>query len=107
MSAEEERDRAIALAESHADEVWKGLVQYAIRELARTHSTFTSEAVWHFMEERFPDFATHERRAMGPMMQGAAKDGLIAPTDEFVKGERPSRHAAPIRVWRSLWRYES
>ena len=45
---------------------------------------------------------THDSRALGPVMKRLARDGYIAPTDEFVKGTRRSRHSAPLRVWRSI-----
>lgn len=101
-AAESARDEAMATVEENANAVWKVCARVAISELARTRLTFTTEDVWEFMELHYPTVSTRERRAMGPMMTAAAADGEIVATDVFVKGERRSRHAAPIRVWASL-----
>ena len=43
-----------------------------------------------------------EGRAFGPFMQTAKANGWCIPTDRVVNTARVSRHAAPIRVWKSL-----
>ena len=76
---------------------WMG----AIRVTAQSYDEFTTEEViWvgEGMELEYPD----EPRLFGPLMVSASKRGWIEATDRFVPSERPERHAAPIRVWRSL-----
>jgi predicted nucleic acid-binding Zn ribbon protein len=45
-----------------------------------------------------------EERALGAIMQRAARQGWIAPTDRTRKSIRPACHARDLRVWRSLLR---
>jgi len=39
--------------------------------------------------------------AVGAVMRALAVQGLIEPTERYVKSPRPSCHAAVVRVWRS------
>ena len=60
--------------------------------------TLTSEDVWEMLGLRGYSKPA-EPRAMGAVMRRGVKEGLIVPTDRFVTGRSPSRHAAPIRVF--------
>jgi hypothetical protein len=40
--------------------------------------------------------------AVGAVIRTASMQGLIEPTERFIKSARPNRHAATVRVWRSL-----
>jgi hypothetical protein len=39
--------------------------------------------------------------AVGAVIRSASTQGLIEPTERFIKSNRPNRHAATVRVWRS------
>ena len=49
-----------------------------------------------------PSLTTHEKRALGGIMRGAAVAGVIERTDRVVLCTRPNCHRAPITVWKSL-----
>jgi hypothetical protein len=90
------REQGMQQAEAHASEEWKEHVMLAICLTAVRNQYFTSALVWEQVNE-----STHEPRAMGCMMRHAKKNGWIEPTDQFVASTRPSRHRAPLRVWKS------
>jgi len=102
-AAQRAKNEAIGRADANADAEWKAQVDDAIRHVAYTQPTLTSEDVWRVLEGRllFSGRRAHEKRAMGPRMKRAQGAGLIEPTEDFVLSEAVSRHRAPIRVWRS------
>lgn len=91
------RDQAIAQAESGADYEWLADAARAIRWVAVRKGQFTADDVWD-TGLRVP----REGRALGPVFMRMKRDGMIAPTDMFKLTKRSMRHAAPIRVWKSL-----
>jgi len=95
----EGRDAAMRQAEEHAQEVWRDAAMDAIWETAKIYHRFIVDQVWTFMPDRVQ---THEKRAMGPMMVKAVKEGWIAQTDEYRLSERVASHRNPRRVWQSL-----
>lgn len=68
--------------------------------LARNYPEFTADDVWKLLEPS--EASTHEPRAMGAVMQAAARDHLIEATDRTTQSSLARRHARPVRVWRSL-----
>ena len=91
------RDAAIRRVADNANPDWKVEAVRVVSTVAQRMPEFTTDDVWHLIEE-----VTHEPRAMGPVMKAAAAAGLIEATDRFKLTERPSRHRAPVRVWKSL-----
>ena len=100
--ARQARDDAMAQADENADAAWKRVAREAIRQVAKTHREFTSDAVLEIIEGHQPPVWTHEPRALGPIIMQAMRDGLIQRTDRVVKSCDVSRHAAEKRVWMSL-----
>ena len=95
------RDTAMGVVDENADAEWKDEALHAVYETAAVRPTFTADDVW----ERIPTWVwTHTPAALGPIMRRAAKKGWIEATDRFKNSARVSRHAAPIRIWRSLLR---
>jgi hypothetical protein len=90
----------MARAAQHANPAWMAAAYRAAVEAARELVVLTTDDVWSRMD---PAVKTHEHRAMGPIMKNAAKDGVIVKAIELPKNcARPSRHKAPLTVWKSL-----
>ncbi len=100
VAGQEARDAALALADAHAAEAFRVAAYAAVGHLARTRSRFIVDDVWRAMGTAAP--STHDKRAMGAVMQRARKDGLIEPTAEFLPSAQRQCHANPRRVWRSV-----
>lgn len=101
VAAMQARDEAIQRADDHADPEWRGETLHLIRCLAVTQDYMTTDDVWETLGDAQ---STHERRALGAVMQQAARNGWIKPTDRTRPSARPACHARPVRVWQSLIR---
>lgn len=95
------RDEAVRRVALNAPQDWKDAALKAVFEIANTWESFTTDDVVDFLE-RVEAPQTHELRALGAIMQSAQREGWISPTDRFRATKRKSRHAAPVRIWRSL-----
>lgn len=93
------RDIALDRVKAAAPVDWFTACRRAIRYLALTRTTFTSDDVW----ERLRTYPVEipEPRAMGAAMRGARLDGLITPLPEWRISKRPACHCRPVRVWQS------
>jgi hypothetical protein len=80
-------------------EGWVDRVLAIIEATARTHETFTVEAV----RPHVPP--TVDYRSLGAVFSQAARLGYIA-ADGWVSGDGKMRHGRPIRRWVSLLRGE-
>jgi hypothetical protein len=98
-SAEVARDEAVARVEEHASADWLAAAATAVGMLAMFYPEFTTDDVWECLVEVE---ATHEPRALGPVMMKAARRGLIRKTDRVQNSRRPQCHARPVAVWSSL-----
>lgn len=99
LAAQEAKAEAIQRAGAHARPEWKEAAARVIHDLALTLETFTTDQVWEALAN-YPQ-ATHEPRALGALMQEAAKAGAISATNEYRNSARPACHSRPVRVWRS------
>lgn len=94
-------DRAIAGSETAAQR-WtdeqKLLVDQAIEETARTHPTFTTDAVWAYLGPDFP-----VTKGMTSRLNKAVRDGLIVNTGTTRIADRggPHDHAQRLVIWAS------
>jgi|SRR5215831_16281439 len=95
------RDAAIDLIERHTNPEWIAFMLTIIHDIARKRLYFTADHVLQLAEERGQPFV-HDLRALGPLMLRSQRDKVCEATNEFSQCRRRSRHAAPIRVWRSL-----
>lgn len=94
------KEEAMRRVDDHADPDWRPFMMGIITETARTKRRFSTDDVLKLARERHgPE--THELRALGPLMASAARCQLIR-KDGFEICQRPSRHCAPIQMWRSL-----
>jgi hypothetical protein len=92
-------DDALDRVERNADEQWLVAADYAVAKVALRKAQLTADDVWEVLDGM--DVATHEKRALGPVMDRAAKDGIIANTGTYIKSRRASRHKGPVAVWKS------
>ena len=96
-SGEQLKFDGMKLVDENADPDWKHAADRAVEDLALTRRMFTSDDVRALLAT----IETHELRALGPVMLRAARKGLIAKAG-FDYSTSPSRHKAPVQVWRSL-----
>lgn len=94
------KQEGMARVDDHAAEEWKREAIMAVYRTAIALPELTSDDVMRCIN---PDVRTHELRAMGPVMMRAAKFHWIVKADQPARNsERPSLHASPRTVWRSL-----
>lgn len=91
------RDEAIDRVEEHASAEWLEEAYEQAFSLAILRDAFTSEDVW----DRLDGVVTHEPRAMGAVMRRLRANGVVEPTDTFVRSTSPRGHGRPSRVWKS------
>lgn len=99
FSGAEKRDRGIARAINHADEVAPGWSVDAYRFLLtymRTHSEFMGEEVRVASEGILPD--PPDKRAWGAIMVRAVKSGLLV-RKEYRSVTNPKAHRSICSVW--------
>lgn len=97
------RDEAMAQVDYAADEYWKEAQEIVVLDICKDlgfAGKFTTDLVWKYLEDLFPEATTHEKRAMGPAMARMARKKLICATDEWRESEREECHARPVRVWK-------
>lgn len=99
-AAEGAKREAMARVEAAANEAWKHAAIYAVLTAARTMRYLTSDDVMKLIPDTV---ATHELRALGPIMLYAARNEWIEKADvPGLNSTRPSLHASPRTVWKSL-----
>jgi hypothetical protein len=86
--------------DDNASLAWKREADKAALRAARVCEYLTSDDVVKLIP---PSARTHEWRAMGPVMQRAARAGMIVKADMPGRNSnRPALHASPRTVWKSL-----
>jgi hypothetical protein len=95
------KHEGMARAERAANPVWTRAAMEATLEAAKILPKLTTDDVLLMID---PSVSTHEMRALGPVMQNAAREGWIekAQTLPVNCATRPSNHSRPLQVWRSL-----
>jgi hypothetical protein len=93
---------ALIKVDKNANPEFKQFAFECVRALAQCRSQLTADDLAELMAQ-YPDApTTHDNRALGAVMQKAAKAGLIVATSELAPGRRANRHNSPCRVWKSL-----
>jgi hypothetical protein len=100
LEGEARKDDGMTRAWDNANTNWKAAALEVVHHLARTQSSFTTDAVWEELDAL--GFATHEHRAMGAVMRQAAQHNWIVKTDRVVPTMRPMANRRPVAVWQSL-----
>lgn len=98
-AARQARDAAIERARLNADGSWKDRALAAVYATAEQLDEFTTADVWEGGLEK-----PREPRAMGAVMQLAARLGYCKATDRYRPTSNVSQHYQPIRVYESLVR---
>lgn len=96
------RDEAIDRVEKNSDPDWAEAAYLACCLVAEEQPLFTSDNVWMKLATLFPQYSTHEPRAMGAVLRRAAKENKICGTDDYVKSNRPECHHRPQMIWKSM-----
>lgn len=100
MRAKLEKEKAVARVAKNADREWVVAARQAVEAVAKQFEEFTTDEVLEVL--RLQPVATHEGRALGPVMIYAARQGWVKNTERVRKSSAVSRHNAPKTVWRSL-----
>lgn len=93
----------MAAAAAGAGESWMERALGAVREVAETQDTFTTDDVWATGRVPKLDGLQGDSRAMGPVMCRAASLGLCKKISKRTSG-RTERHQGYVTVWASLLR---
>lgn len=93
----ETKEEALARVERNADAAWYEAAREACLSVAQMRPTFTSDDIWKTLEWR--GVATHEPKAMGAVLNGLARAGLIRKTGRYVQTTRPQAHKRDIAEW--------
>lgn len=100
FAAQVAKEEALARVENNADPQWKTDMLAAIMNVASQSSLFTTDDVWKELDASSSS-CTHEPRALGAIMQIAARNGAIVATDNYRPSCRVVCHARPVRIWQS------
>ncbi len=92
------RDAAMEQVKAAVNPEWKRVALDAIHLTARHHAEFIVDDVWQNLHG---GEYTHDKRAIGPLMLTAKREGWITPTDKFRPSYVVHHHATPRRVWKS------
>lgn len=96
--AEQKKQEGINLSYSHTDSYWKNAVREVLRTICLNSPEFCTDEVWDKLGEL--GIHTGEPRALGAIIQGAHRSGMIKPTGQYVPSYR--RHNSPIILWQSM-----
>ena len=86
---------AMRRAEANADPDWLAAAQAQLEGFILCGAPFTATDVLAALDS--DGYATHDRRALGPLIRKASHDKQIAPTGRMVNS---GRHGRPQREWR-------
>jgi len=78
---------------------WKIRFRECTWKLAQSGQMFTSEDVIAVVGLPAGEVAINANNAVGAMMNGLAKSGVIVKTQERRKSRRPNSHGAELAVW--------
>lgn len=92
------KEEGMAQALDNANIDWKNEVEKRMTFLLENKRFFTSDDVLVYLTDR--NIKTHNNSALGSVFNKYARRGYIT-TAGFVLSTRPSRHKAPIRLWKS------
>lgn len=89
--------RGIESSYANADTYWKNKAREALLHIAENYRELTSDMVMAYLAQL--GVHTGEPRALGAIIQGASRSGMITKTGQYRESYR--RHNAPIPVWKS------
>jgi hypothetical protein len=92
------QDEAIKRVDENAEPQWKEAARRIVCDLARTGVPFTTDAVWGELAYQSVEFP-HEPRAMGGIMMGLARAGVIRRLDDQRRSIMVDCHRRPKQLW--------
>lgn len=93
-----ENGMAQALTPDHLEQ-WRKQFRRHVEQLASTGYMFTSEDVIEGVGLPAGDVYINRNNAVGAMMNGLARAGIIKKTRERRQSRRPNSHGAELTVW--------
>lgn len=78
---------------------WMKAAADRVKYLCQTRIEFTADDVWQHLDTL--DVTTSEPRAMGAVMENAAKAGWCRKSDRMQNSRRRVCHARPVAIWYS------
>lgn len=96
QEAQQRRDNRMDQAENGTSQEWIDAARRAVWDLATNRRDFTTDDVWHLLEQRGVP-APREPRALGPVVFKALRSGAIRDTGRIVRSVR--RHSTKITVY--------
>jgi hypothetical protein len=97
--AELAKQRGMELVYRHADSVWKRRASEVILRVASRQHELTSDDIIIPLERE--GVVTGDLRALGMIMQCAARMGILQSAERWIPCRRKQRHKAPVQVWQS------
>lgn len=97
--AERKKQEGINLSYGHTTTIWKEAAGDALVYVAKNYYEFTTDEVWERLA--LQGIHTGENRAIGAVVQGAVRAGMIEFSGEYRPTIRPIGHKGPKAVWRS------
>jgi hypothetical protein len=94
------RDKAMASVEKNAGWDWNVMALDVVKKVATRNHGFICDDV-HEAAEKLGLRQPHDPRAWGPIMKKAVTLGICEKTGTYIPTRRPSRHGAPVAVYRS------
>lgn len=102
-AAKEAKQEAIQRVEQNANPQFLAMCRVALEAVAREQEYFTTDPVWERYEQGSSHPFPHERRAIGPVMLRATKDGVITKAgDQHWNSTSARCHNRPKQVYQSL-----
>lgn len=93
------RDEGMALAEQGTREQYRKEFRAAVEKLAATGTPFTSEDVINIVGLPSGREGLHKNNAVGALIAGCAKRGVIVRHGDTTQSRRATSHAAELTYW--------
>lgn len=103
-SSTKEQGITRALRSAHTA-AWRARFRHAVRIVSNDMNEFTSEDVLRLTGLPTGEAHMNRNNAVGAMMTGLARQGLIQKTGKRCLSTRPSSHGAELTVWTRGTRY--
>lgn len=93
---ERKKQEGIEVAYQYANVDWKQIASDSVRQCAMTMPEFSTNDVWYLINRT--GITTRTNRALGAIMQSAARSGMIRKQGYIASGKA---HNSPIILWQS------
>ena len=95
------RNAAIGQVEKNARNEWLETAKDAVYKTARDKPEFIVDEIWKKMPVE-AEVTTHDKRAMGAVVNWAVKEKYITGTGRYMPSGRITSHSVPRQIWKSL-----